>query len=62
MSKFGNESHVLEFVALKRGPAQPVDPLGIGYVSLGTRMVAQVAACHGQPIHRMFPKYIRRPD
>jgi len=28
-------------------------------VSLGRRMVAQMAARHGQPIRWMFPKYIR---
>ncbi len=44
MSKFGNETHALGFVAVERNPAQPADPLGTGYVSLGTRMVAQMSA------------------
>ena len=61
MSKFGSETHALGFVALERSSAQPVDPLGTGNVSLGSRMLAQMAARHGQPIRRMFPKYIRRP-
>jgi hypothetical protein len=62
MSKFGSETHALGFVASERSSAQPADPLGTGYVSLGTRIVTQMAACHGQAIRNMFPKYIRPPD
>jgi hypothetical protein len=49
-------------VTVQRTPARLTDPLGTVYVSLGTRMVAQMAACRGQPIRRMFPKYMRLPD
>src|SRR5579859_1680586 len=31
-------------------------------MSLGKRMVAQMAACHGKPILPMFPKYIPPAD
>jgi hypothetical protein len=58
MSNFGSETHALGFVAIERSSGQPANPLGTGYVSLGTRMVAQMAARHGQPIGQMFPKYI----
>lgn len=59
MSKFGNETHALGFVALERNSAQPAGPLGRGYVSLGRRMVTQMAACYRQSILWMFPKYAR---
>ena len=59
MSKLGNETHALGFVAYERSSAQPADPGWTEYVTLGRRMVTQKAACHGQPIHLMFPKYIR---
>src|SRR5258708_38989418 len=59
MSKFGSETHALGFVALERSSAQPANPLGTEYVSLGRRMVAQMAARQGLPIRCMSPKYIR---
>jgi len=62
MSKFGKKTHALEFVAVQRSPAQLADPLRTVYVSLGTRMVAQMAARRGQPIRWMFPKYMRLLD
>jgi hypothetical protein len=58
MSKLGDETHALGFVAMERGSAQPANPLGTGYVSLGTRMVAQMAVCDRQPTSQMFPKYV----
>ena len=57
MSNFGSETHALGFVASKRSFTQPVNPLGRECVSLGKRMVAQMAVRHGQPIRQMFPKY-----
>jgi hypothetical protein len=62
MSKFGKKIHALGFVAVQRSPAQPADPLGTGYVSLGTRMVTQMATRYGQPMRPMFPKYMPLPD
>jgi len=58
MSNFGNETHALGFVAKEQSSAQPANPLGTGYVSLGTRMVAQMASCGRPPIRQMFPKYV----
>ena len=60
MSKFGNETHALGFVALERSPPSRSIRWGRDNASLGRRMLAQMAARHGQTISPMFPKYIRR--
>jgi hypothetical protein len=43
------------FVAMKRGPAQPIVVAG---ATLGSRMLAQMATHQGSPMRRVFPKYI----
>jgi hypothetical protein len=58
MSKFGEETHALEFVASARIPLHQSHSPGTGCASFGKRIVAQMSARNGQPILRMFPNYI----
>ena len=46
---------------MQRGAALPVETLEAGCAKLGWRMLAQMAACHGSLLNRMFPKRITRP-
>jgi hypothetical protein len=46
---------------MERGAALPVETLVAGCATLGWRMLAQMAACHGSSLDRMFPERITHP-